>query len=130
MFLHNYPDIAAVASNSNGIAALGNRFETSMFFISRVFAKLGISNPLPKRYRNAPFDFDTQAIINSQEEAFFPMLANIDYLKSFVDSLGGESFFVDCFKRAVSGDAKAYAQIITIQSLAFDCLLNSKYFKK
>lgn len=130
MFLHHYPDIAAVASNSNGIAALGNRFETSMFFISRVFAKLGIPNPLPKQYRNAPFDFDTQAITNSQEESFFPLLGNIEHLKGFVESLGGESFFADCFKRAVSGDAKAYAQIITIQSLAFDGLLDNKQFYK
>jgi len=126
MFLNHYPDIAAVASNSNGVAALGNRFETSMFFITRVLAKLGIPNLLPKRYRNAPFDFDTQAIINSQEESFFPLLDNINQLKSFVDSLGGKSFFTDCFKRAVSGDIKAYAQIITIQSLAFDGLLNNK----
>lgn len=126
MFLHHYPDIAAVASNSNGVAALGNRFETSMFFISRVLAKLGIPNPLSKRYRNASFDFDIQAIINSKEEAFFPLLDNIDHLKSFVDSLGGQSFFADCFKRAVSGDTKAYAQIVTIQSLAFNGLLNKK----
>ena len=130
MFLHHYPDLAAVPSNSNGIAALGNRFDTSIFFISRVFAKLGIPNPLPKRYRNAPFDFDTQAIINSQEESFYPLLGNIDHLKTFVDSLGGESFFADCFKRAVSGDIKAYAQIVTIQSLAFDGLLNIKKFNK
>ncbi len=130
MFLHHYHDIATVASNSNGIAALGNRFETSMFFISRVFSRLGIPNPLPKRYRNAPFEFDTQAIINSQKESFFPLLASIDCLKGFVDSLGGESFFVDCFKRAVSGDTKAYAQIVAIQSLAFDGLLSNKSLKK
>jgi len=124
MFLRHYTDIAAVASNSNGIAALGNRLETSMFFITRVLAKLGIPNPLPKRYKNAPFDFDTKAIINSQEESFFPLLSKIDHLTSFVNSFGGESFFVDCFKRAVSGDAKAYAQIVTIQSLAFAGILN------
>jgi hypothetical protein len=126
MFLHHYSDIASVASNSNGVESLGNRFEKSMFFISRVLAKLGISNPLPKRYRNAPFEFDINAIINSQEESFFPLLSNTDHLKSFVDSLGGESFFTDCFKRALSGDTKAYAQIITIQALAFDGLLNQK----
>jgi hypothetical protein len=48
----------------------------------------------------------------------------------FVVSLFGESFFYECFKRAVSGDAKAYAQIITIQSLAFDGLLDNKQFYK
>ncbi len=125
MFLHNYPDIARVASNSNGIVALGNRFETSMFFISRVFAKLGILNSLPRRYRNAAFDFDTQAIINSREESFFPLLADLENLKSFVDSFGGEIFFTDCFKRALSGDTKAYAQIVAIQSLAFNGVLNN-----
>lgn len=125
MFLHNYPDIASVSSNSNGIAALGNKFETSMFFISRIFAKLGIANPLPKRYRNEAFDFDIQAIINSQEESFFPLLSNADNLKSFLDSLGSHSFFDDCFKRAVSGDTKAYAQVIAIQSLAFNGLLSN-----
>jgi hypothetical protein len=125
MFLHNYPDIASVASNSNGIAALGNKFETSMFFISRIFAKLGIANPLPKRYRNEAFDFDIQAIINSREESFFPLLSNSDNLKSFFDSLGGHSFFDDCFKRALSGDTKAYAQVIAIQSLGFNGLLSN-----
>ncbi len=123
MFMRHYSDIAAVASNSNGIMALGNRFETSMFFISRVFAKLGILNPLPKQYKNALFDFDTQAIINSQEESFYPLLSNAGSLKDFIDSFGGKSFFIDCFKRAAHGDVRAYAQITTIQSIAFNGLL-------
>lgn len=130
MFLRHYSDIAAIASNSNGIAALGNKWETLIFFVSRVFSKFGLQKQLPKRYRNAPFDFDTQAIINSEEKSFFPLLENFEHLNCFLESFGGISFFTDCFKRAIGGDTKAYAQIVTIQSLAFNSLLNSDLIKK
>lgn len=124
MFLHHYPDISRIASNSNGLSAIGNRVETALFFVTRVLSKLRIPNPLPKQYKNTPFDFDTQAIINSQEESFFPLLESEEKLNRFIESMGGVDFFRDCYNRALSGDTHAYAQVVTIQSIAHDALLD------
>jgi hypothetical protein len=124
MFSRHYSEIARIASNSNGLMAIDNRSETALLFASKVLQKLNMPNPLPKIYQCKPFDFDTKAIQISQLEAFFPLLDNQEKLSSFIDSFGGGNFFMDCYKRALDGNTKAYAQIITIQSIALNLLLD------
>lgn len=123
MFLNHYPDISRIASNSNGLNAIGSRVETALFFISRLLNKCKLPNPLPRRYRNSQFDFDFQAINNSQEESFYPLFGNKVSLHAFIESMGGVEFFRDCFRRALSGDTHAYAQVVAIQSIAHNGLL-------
>jgi len=123
MFLHHYPDISCIASNSNGLAAIGSSFETALFFVSKILSRLRIADVLPKQYRNTAFDFDTQAVVNAEHEAFYPLLSGEEKLRDFIENMGGEAFFLDCYERARTGDTKAYAQIVTIQSLALNGLL-------
>jgi hypothetical protein len=124
MFTKYYSDISSVGSNSNGLGAIGNRFESALFFISRLVNKLGIPNPMPKYYKNLPIDFDTEAIKKSSTDAFYPLLNNEEKLHNFIALFGGRDVLLDSFTRALGGDVKAYAQVVAIQSIAFNVLLN------
>lgn len=123
MFLAHYPEIARVASNSNGLAALGSPAESSALFLSKVFGRLGLRDLLPQRYRNAPFDFDLQAVRNCGEDSFYPLLQQDQRLDALMQLFGGPALFRDLYTRAQNGDVTAYLQMIPIQSIAFDGLL-------
>lgn len=123
MFLRHYPDIARVASNSNGIASLGSQFETGLFFLSRIFNRLGMPNPLPKRFHNSPIEFDIQAVINCAEDSFYPLLEDTVEIRRFADAFGGIEMFFDLYHRAHNGDGNAYARAVTFQAVALNGLL-------
>lgn len=123
MFLAHYPDIARVASNSNGLAALGSPAESSALFLSKVFGRLGLRDLVPQRYRNVPFDFDLQAIRKCREDSFYPLLQQDGRLEGLIRLFGGAGLFRDLYTRALNGDVTSYMQMIPLQSIAFDCLL-------
>ncbi len=124
MFLKHYPDIARIASNSNGIAAIGNAFETGLFFVSRLLQKVGMPNPLPLRYKNLSFDFDMAAVKNSGADSFYPLLDSDAGVESFVNLFGGRGALQCIYQDALDGDTKSYAMIVAIQSIAFNYMLN------
>jgi len=124
MFLAHYPDVARVASNSNGLAALGSPVESSALFLSNVFARLGLRNLVPQRYRNAPFDFDLQAVRNSGEDSFYPLLQQDSRLEGLIRRFGGSGLFRDLYTRVRNGDVVSYLQTIPLQAIAFDGLLD------
>lgn len=124
MFLQHYPDIAKVASNSNGVAALGNNFETSMFLISRIISRFGIANPLPKRFHNTPIEFDLQAVVNCGEDSFYPLLQGSESVRGLLELFGGQDMFSDLYKKASSGNGNAYARAVSFQAIALNGLLD------
>lgn len=123
MFLYHYPDVAKVASNSNGIASIGSQVETGLFFISRLFNLLGLPNILPKRYRNTPIEFDLKAVTNCKNDAFFPLMEDIDELSAFIKQFGGHELIHELYEGALNGDAKSYARIVVLQAIALNGIL-------
>lgn len=128
MFLKHYPDIAKVASNSNGIASMGSQFETGLFLLSRIFNSLGMPNPLPKRFHNAPIEFDLQAVNNCKEVSFYPLLEDMSETRKFIELFGGVEMFRNLYRQSLSGDVLAYARAITFQAVTLNGLLYSSQF--
>jgi len=126
MFLSHYPDIAKVASNSNGIKSMGSHFEISMFIVSEMLRRLGLPNPLPLRYRNTPIEFDLQSVRHSREESVYPLLVEQPDVEAFLQGFGGRSIFSDLYSQAVNGDSRAYARLVTFQAVPFNGLLALK----
>jgi hypothetical protein len=123
MFVRHYPDIARVASNSNGVGALASRFETGVFMASRIFNRLGLPNPLPRRFQNTPIEFDLTALRNCGKEALYPLLADIPEIHRFAEMFGGQDLFRNLYRGALGGNARAYARIVTLQAVAITGLL-------
>lgn len=123
LFVRHYPDIARVASNSNGVGALGSRFVTGIFMASRIFNRLGLPNLLPRRFHNTPIEFDLTALRNCGKEAFYPLLADMPEIHRFAEMFGGQDLFRILFRSALGGDARAYARIVTLQAVAITGLL-------
>lgn len=128
MFLQHYPDISKVASNSNGLASMGSQLETGLFKLSRIFSRLGIPNPLPSRYHNAPIEFDLKAVNNCKEVSFYPLLGEISETRQFIEQFGGMQMLNDLYQRSLSGDSLAYAQVVTLQAVALNGLLETSNY--
>jgi hypothetical protein len=123
MLLQHYPDIAKIGSNSNGLASLGSRLESGALIWSQVFGFLGLQNLLPKRYRNAPIEFDLKAVRHSGEEAFFPLFSNATEISRFNEIFGGSKTMAELYNMAAAGDPKAYARVVTLQAVALSNFL-------
>lgn len=123
MFLAHYPDIARVASNSNGLAALGSPSESLALSLSKVFGSVGLRELVPRPFRNAPFDFDIHAVRNCGEDSFYPLLRQEPGLDGLIELFGGVGSFRDLYTRALNGDVMAYMRMIPIQAIAFNGLL-------
>jgi len=123
MFLYHYPDIAKVGSNSNGLASLGSRLETSALFLSRALNVLGLRRLLPRRYQNVAIEFDLKAVKNCGAESFFPLFTESDDMTQFNNAFGGLGLMDQLYQRAIGGDSKAYAQIVTLQAVALNSVL-------
>jgi hypothetical protein len=127
MFISHYPDIAKVASNSNGIRSLNSQFENALFFSSRVLGKLRLPNPLPRRYHNAPIEFDMLAVRNCHEESVYPLLSDYPEIREFMNNFGGVSVFRDLYTRAQKGDPDGYARLVAFQAVVLNSLLASQH---
>jgi hypothetical protein len=127
MIISHYPDIAKVASNSNGIRSLNSQFENALFFSSRVLGKLRLPNPLPRGYHNAPIEFDMLAVRNCHEESVYPLLSDYPEIREFMNNFGGASVFRDLYTQAQKGDPDGYARLVTFQAVALNSLLASRY---
>jgi hypothetical protein len=128
MFLKCYPDIAKVASNSNGIACLGSQFETSLLFLSRIFNYLNFPNPLPRKFRNIPIELDIQAVKNCKGDSFYPLLDDTKEIREFTAAFGGMKMFHNLYCRALNGDRHAYARAVTLQAIVLSGLLEYSSF--
>jgi len=126
MFLRHYPDIAGVASNSNGIKAMGQTYHSALFLVSAVLRKLGLPNPMPGYFKNAPIEFDLQAVRNNGEESAYPLLAPSSELAEFLNGFGGRSLVDNAYDTAKMGSVRGYERLIALQAVALNSLLTER----
>ncbi len=124
MFNHCYPKTARIASNSNGLKALGNPLETLMLKSSRLLAPLGLTGLLPRAYRNAPFEFDISALRNGGRAAIFPLES--DETRALVAQFGGDRAIAVLDEQARQGDEKSYCRLADLQALGLNFMLATR----
>ncbi|MEN6292731.1 MAG: hypothetical protein ABFD07_12050 [Methanobacterium sp.] len=119
MFKHFYADQGAVLSNSNGVKAIGNPFETIKFLILNHFHGQKIKERIPKRYWNTPIQFNIKAIKYSKKEGLWPIFnLNKDAQRNF-HKYFPESLVTKWYHESISGSIESYEKLVFIQSIAY-----------
>ncbi|MBL1418945.1 MAG: hypothetical protein COC24_000390 [Alphaproteobacteria bacterium] len=119
MFKNHYPQLAKIISNSHGLKSMNSLYETSIFFISRVFNKYGLSKLLPQKYSNADFEFDLSCLRETGKKGIYPLLNNQDKISPQMSKILNKDSIEKLYELSIAGDLKAYGKLITLQSVGF-----------
>lgn len=118
MFFYFYPEMAKIASNSNGIKSISSIAENIMFFYSKVAKKLGLDWLIPSRYANRAFEFDLSALQYSKENAVFPLLSLNKRDGDFINQIVSKDELLSIYENAYAGDSCSYEKLIGLQAIA------------
>ena len=119
MFRHHYPEVACIASNSNGYRAINGVGENTFVYLARVLRRLGLNRMVPAAYRNVMLSLDGPALRKTGRSSFYPLPDLPPPESESFSALFPKAYIETLVSKAMAGSEIDYNRLAILQPVAY-----------
>jgi hypothetical protein len=119
MFREHYPEVADIASNSNGYSAMAGLIEKAMVRAARALVRLRCGWIIPKAYKNTPLSLDRPAMLLTGRDSYHPLLDMPAPQRDWFDRLFPRGEVEALLDGAARGGEAEYNRLAMLQPVAY-----------